>query len=104
MFTLMAEGLSNQGIADRLVVSVAAVERHVTSIFVKLGVTPTSEDPSTSAGRYDLSPESIGATSEDRLCSARAEVLAQFVVAGRSWGRIPPRRTACELLGRSIGI
>jgi DNA-binding NarL/FixJ family response regulator len=44
VLTLMAEGLSNQGIADRLVVSAAAVERHVTSIFVKLGLTPTSED------------------------------------------------------------
>ena len=41
---LMAEGLSNQGIADQLVVSVAAVERHVTSIFVKLGLRPASED------------------------------------------------------------
>jgi DNA-binding NarL/FixJ family response regulator len=41
---LMAEGLSNQGIADRFVVSVAAVERHVTSIFVKLGLRPTAED------------------------------------------------------------
>jgi DNA-binding NarL/FixJ family response regulator len=33
---LMAQGLSNQGIADKLVVTVAAVERHVTSIFAKL--------------------------------------------------------------------
>jgi DNA-binding NarL/FixJ family response regulator len=41
---LMAEGLSNQGIADELVVSVAAVERHVTSIFVKLDLRPTLED------------------------------------------------------------
>jgi DNA-binding NarL/FixJ family response regulator len=40
----MAEGLSNQGIADQLVVSVAAIERHVTSIFVKLNLRPTSED------------------------------------------------------------
>ncbi len=32
----MAEGLGNQAIADRLVVSVGAVERHVTSIFDKL--------------------------------------------------------------------
>ncbi len=44
VLSLMAEGLSNQGIADRLVVSVAAVERHVTNIFVKLGLTPTAED------------------------------------------------------------
>jgi DNA-binding NarL/FixJ family response regulator len=32
----MAQGLSNQGIAQRLFVTVAAVERHVTSIFAKL--------------------------------------------------------------------
>jgi DNA-binding NarL/FixJ family response regulator len=34
----MAEGLGNKAIADRLVVSVGAVERHVTSIFEKLGL------------------------------------------------------------------
>jgi DNA-binding NarL/FixJ family response regulator len=33
---LMAEGRSNQGIADELVVSRAGVERHITSIFSKL--------------------------------------------------------------------
>jgi DNA-binding NarL/FixJ family response regulator len=44
VLVLMAEGLSNQGIADNLVVTVAAIERHVTSIFVKLGLRPTSED------------------------------------------------------------
>jgi DNA-binding NarL/FixJ family response regulator len=36
VLTLMAEGLTNQGIADRLVVTEKAVERHVTSIFSKL--------------------------------------------------------------------
>ncbi|WP_158169960.1 response regulator transcription factor [Mycolicibacterium smegmatis] len=35
---LMAAGLSNAGIAGELIVSVAAVERHVTSIFSKLGL------------------------------------------------------------------
>ena len=35
---LMAQGRSNRGIADELVVSVAAVERHVTGIFNKLGL------------------------------------------------------------------
>ena len=44
VLTLMAEGLSNQGIADRHVVSVAAIERHVTSIFLKLQLAPTHED------------------------------------------------------------
>jgi DNA-binding NarL/FixJ family response regulator len=38
VLALIAEGLSNAGVAARLVVSVAAVERHVTSIFEKLGL------------------------------------------------------------------
>ena len=36
---LMAQGKSNQGIAETLVVTVAAVEKHVTGIFSKLGLT-----------------------------------------------------------------
>jgi DNA-binding NarL/FixJ family response regulator len=41
---LMAEGLSNQGIADRLVVDLKTVEGHVTRIFSKLGLEPTGAD------------------------------------------------------------
>ena len=41
---LMAEGLSNQGIAERLVVTERAVEKHVTNIFAKLGLTATPAD------------------------------------------------------------
>jgi DNA-binding NarL/FixJ family response regulator len=33
---LMAEGLSNAGIADRLVVSLGAVEKHISNVFTKL--------------------------------------------------------------------
>jgi DNA-binding NarL/FixJ family response regulator len=33
---LMAEGLSNQAIAERLVVTEGAVEKHISSIFAKL--------------------------------------------------------------------
>ena len=40
----MAEGMSNQGIASALYVSEAAVEKHVTSIFQKLGLTPTGTE------------------------------------------------------------
>jgi DNA-binding NarL/FixJ family response regulator len=40
---LMAEGRSNRAIAERLVVTERAVEKHVTSIFSKLGL-PTSSD------------------------------------------------------------
>lgn len=42
VIALMAEGLSNPGIAESLVVSVAAVERHVGSIFAKLELRPQS--------------------------------------------------------------
>jgi DNA-binding NarL/FixJ family response regulator len=44
VMTLMAEGRSNQGIADELIVTVAAVERHVTNIFSKLGLRAAPED------------------------------------------------------------
>ena len=40
----MAEGRSNTGIAEQLVVSERAVEKHVTSIFTKLGLAPAAED------------------------------------------------------------
>lgn len=35
---LMAEGLTNRGIAERLVLSLGAVEKNVTAIFLKLGL------------------------------------------------------------------
>ena len=41
---LMAEGRSNQGIAERLVVTERAVEKHVTSIFLKLQLPAAAED------------------------------------------------------------
>jgi DNA-binding NarL/FixJ family response regulator len=44
VLALMAEGKSNQGIAEALVVSDAAVEKHVTAIFSKLGLGPTTTE------------------------------------------------------------
>jgi DNA-binding NarL/FixJ family response regulator len=41
VIALMAEGKSNQGIAEALVVTDAAVEKHVTAIFSKLELGPT---------------------------------------------------------------
>jgi DNA-binding NarL/FixJ family response regulator len=41
---LMAEGRSNSAIAEQLVVTERAVEKHVTSIFGKLNLTPAAED------------------------------------------------------------
>jgi DNA-binding NarL/FixJ family response regulator len=41
---LMAEGRSNQGIAERLVITERAVQKHITSIFEKLGLTTSGDD------------------------------------------------------------
>ncbi len=44
VLSLMAEGLSNAGIAQRLVITEGAVEKHVTSIFTKLGLEVAETD------------------------------------------------------------
>jgi DNA-binding NarL/FixJ family response regulator len=44
ILVLMAEGRSNQGIADRLVITLRAVERHVSTIFSKLGLPSTGSE------------------------------------------------------------
>ena len=41
---LMAEGRSNPAIADRLFITLRAVEKHVTSIFSKLDLPASSDD------------------------------------------------------------
>jgi DNA-binding NarL/FixJ family response regulator len=41
---LMAEGRSNVAIAERLVVTEGAVEKHVSNIFMKLGLPPSEQD------------------------------------------------------------
>jgi DNA-binding NarL/FixJ family response regulator/class 3 adenylate cyclase len=41
---LMAEGRSNQAIGERLFITLRAVEKHVTSIFTKLGLPAAAED------------------------------------------------------------
>jgi len=40
----MAEGRSNNAIAEHMIVTERAVEKHVTSIFGKLGLAPAPED------------------------------------------------------------
>ena len=44
VLALMAEGLSNAGIAEHLVVTDGAVEKHVSNIFAKLQLTPAESD------------------------------------------------------------
>jgi DNA-binding NarL/FixJ family response regulator len=43
VLALMAEGWSNQAIAERLVITVRSAEKHVSSIFSKLGLPVTSD-------------------------------------------------------------
>ncbi len=44
VLALMAEGRSNHAIAEQMVVTERAVEKHVTSIFSKLDLAPAAED------------------------------------------------------------
>ena len=44
VLTLMAEGLSNRGICEKLVVSPKTVETHVNSIFLKLDLMPATDE------------------------------------------------------------
>ena len=44
VLSLMAEGRSNSAIADRIVVSERAVEKHISNIFSKLGLPPSDSD------------------------------------------------------------
>ena len=44
MLRELAEGKSNRGIAEALVISEAAVEKHVTSIFRKLEIEPMATE------------------------------------------------------------
>ena len=44
VLALMAEGRSNHAIAEQMIVTERAVEKHVTSIFGKLGLPPAPED------------------------------------------------------------
>ncbi|ALV46766.1 LuxR family transcriptional regulator [Arthrobacter alpinus] len=41
---LMAQGLTNAGIAKTLVISAGAVEKHISAIFIKLGLQPGADD------------------------------------------------------------
>ena len=44
VLVLMAEGSSNQGIADALVITIRSVEKYVSSIFGKLGLPSTGSE------------------------------------------------------------
>ena len=81
---LMAQGLSNKGICEKLVVSPKTVETHVNSIFWKLGLP---------AGAGRAPPRARGARLPARVASALGGRLRRpGHVAARS---TRPRRRAC---------
>ncbi|MCW2979332.1 MAG: DNA-binding response regulator, partial [Solirubrobacterales bacterium] len=82
----MAEGKSNRGIAESLVVTQAAVEKHVTGIFQKLELTP---------GRPSIAVSSRSSpTSASRVARARQRQSEHDpgAVAGRALDRERPRQ------------
>ena len=44
VLTLMAEGRSNAAIAERLVLTIGAVEKHIANILIKLRLPPSTDD------------------------------------------------------------
>ncbi len=62
---LMAEGRSNVAIAEQMVVTERAVEKHVTRIFGKLGLTPGGGGPPPRAGRAGV-PADLGVIPDTR--------------------------------------
>ena len=86
---LMAEGRSNAAIAEALVVTERAVEKHVTSIFSKLDLTPDGRGPP---------PRARGARVPARGLSRRPAVRLAAPARGRISAFAAPR-TPAMLLG-----
>ena len=78
---LMAEGRSNQGIADRLGISERGVQKHVTSIFDKLGIPAGHRRPSARSRRTDV-PARVVARSHLRTCRGGRTVCPGALCAG----------------------
>ena len=76
---LMAEGRSNAAIAEALVVTERAVEKHVTSIFSKLDLAPTVEDHR----------RVLAVLAYLRACVGRAHPTIPYVPAA-PWGGAQP--------------
>ena len=68
---LMAEGRSNTAIAESLVVTPGAVEKHITNIFAKLDLAGLRRRPPARAGGARLSARRADRT-VDRLTAATA--------------------------------
>ena len=75
----MAQGRSNRGIAEVLVVTPHAVEKHVTSIFAKLGVADGARRPPPRARGPDVPPAEGNPRAHERAAAGRALDLERAV-------------------------
>ena len=101
---LMAEGRSNHGIAERLVVTERAVEKHITSIFGKLNLPAATDGPPPRPRRPRVPPELARPTTTgtilrpgrgrpDRLRSNRSASLRRPVPRRCCFASVPGRAT-----------
>ena len=81
---LMAEGRSNQGIADRLGISERGVQKHVTSIFDKLGIPAGDRRPPARSRRADVPARVVAAFAFAHLQTRANPVSGRC----RRWDRV----------------
>ena len=101
---LMAEGRSNQAIAERMFVTLRAVEKHVTSIFTKLDLPASERRPPPRARRARVPPrlirEAAAAREARRRWSARLSRIRRR--CGLPHPKTPDRRTVGADGGASL--
>ena len=94
----MAEGRSNQAIADRLFVTLRAVEKHVTSIFSKLDLPASTDDHRRVLAVLAADPhvaETAHNSAQFRVPRVRTSSLCSQWVVGRG---APPKFAICRSL------
>ena len=94
----MAEGRSNGAIAEKLVVTPRAVEKHVTNIFAKLGLRDAEKDP---PPRARGAPLPRGLTATRRRSRPGAAARAARRAAGRPRRPRPAARAGSPARARS---
>ena len=104
----MAEGRSNQAIAERLFVTLRAVEKHVTSIFTKLGLPATTDDHRRVLAVLTYLRQLTATGAEVRL-AAPADACTAALCSRRSGGSLrtrqrPSKGTEMSPLKRSTNI
>ena len=88
---LMAEGRSNAGIAEQLVLTVGAVEKHVANIFTKLGLAAGRRRPPPRARRARVPAAGLSEQRSHDVVDS-VEALLHALESRRSAGRVAERQ------------